>query len=190
MSVSENAAKSLKGRRIRKNSFAVMFSEKRLEFEDMAADRLVGWLQVFASCYGWPDKSLATQEHDIHTKNIKPTVPYGRNSVMVWDCISYDDNIDLVTIQGKLTGERYMCDVLEPVFVSQFENHLLATRHLYMDENARPHRSIVVTAYLKRNWGIALASLKPRFESAGAYLGQFWASDTENGPSYKESKTN
>ena len=57
----------------------------------------------------------------------------------------------LVTIQGRLTGERYIHDVLEPVVVPHFENHALATRPVYMDDNARPHRSRAVTAYFQGN---------------------------------------
>ena len=78
---------------------------------------------------------------------------------MEWGCLSHDDKMDLVTIQGRLTGERYIHDVLEPVIVSHFENHPLATRPVYMDDNARPHRLKAVTAYFQeRNWDFALAS--------------------------------
>jgi hypothetical protein len=38
-------------------------------------------------------------------RNIQPTVPYGGGSVMVWGCISHDCKLDLVTIQGNLTGD-------------------------------------------------------------------------------------
>jgi hypothetical protein len=33
--------------------------------------------------------------------------------------------------------------------VPHFDNHPLATRPVYMDDNARPHRSRVVTAYIQ-----------------------------------------
>ena len=42
-----------------------------------------------------------------------------------------------------------MRDVLQPVVVPHFYNHPLATRHVYMDDNARLHRSRAVTAYLQ-----------------------------------------
>ena len=67
---------------------------------------------------------------------------------MVWGCISHDYKLDLVTIQGNLTGDQYIRDVLQPV-VPHFDNHPLATRPVYMDDNARPHRSRAVTAYLQ-----------------------------------------
>jgi hypothetical protein len=82
-------------------------------------------------------------------RNIQPTVPYDGGSVMVWGCISYDCKLDLVTIQGNLTGDQYIRDVLLPVVVPHFDNHSLATRPVYMDDNARPHRSRAVTAYLQ-----------------------------------------
>jgi transposase len=82
-------------------------------------------------------------------RNIQPTVPYGGGSVMVWRCISHDCKLDLVTIQGNLTGDQYIRDILQPVVIPHFDNHPLATRLVYMDDNARPHRSRAVTAYLQ-----------------------------------------
>ena len=81
-------------------------------------------------------------------RNIQLDVPYGGGSVMVWECISHDCKLDLVTIQGNLAGDQYIRDVLQPVVVPHFDNHSLATRPVYMDDNARPHRSRAVTAYL------------------------------------------
>ena len=52
-------------------------------------------------------------------------------------------------MQGNLTGDQYTRDVLQPVVVPHFDNHPLATRPVYMDDNARPHRSRAVTAYLQ-----------------------------------------
>ena len=68
---------------------------------------------------------------------------------MVLGCIFHDCKLDLFTIQGNLTGHQYVRDVLQPVVVPHFDSHLLATRPVYMDHNARPHRSRAVTAYLQ-----------------------------------------
>jgi transposase len=68
---------------------------------------------------------------------------------MAWGCISHDCKLDLVTIQGNPTGDQYIRDVLQPVVVPHFDNHPLATRSVYMDDNARPNRSRAVTAYLQ-----------------------------------------
>ena len=40
-------------------------------------------------------------------------------------------------------------DVLQPVVVPHFDNHPLATRPVYVDDNAWPHRSRAITAYLQ-----------------------------------------
>jgi hypothetical protein len=53
---------------------------------------------------------------------------------MVWRCISHDCKLDLVTIQGNLTSDQYIRDVLQPVVVPHFDNHQLATRPAYMDD--------------------------------------------------------
>jgi transposase len=68
---------------------------------------------------------------------------------MVWGCISHDCKLDLVTIQGNLIGDQYIRDVLQPVVVPHFNNHPLATRLVYMDDNTRHHRSRAVIAYLQ-----------------------------------------
>jgi hypothetical protein len=78
-------------------------------------------------------------------RNIQPTVPYGGGSVMVWGYISHDCKLDLVTIQGNLTSDQYIRDVLQPVVVRHFDNLSLATRPVYMDDNARPNLSRAVT---------------------------------------------
>ena len=38
---------------------------------------------------------------------------------------------------------------MQPVVVSHFDNHPLATRPVYMNDNARTHRSRAVTAYFQ-----------------------------------------
>ena len=68
---------------------------------------------------------------------------------MAWGCISHDWKLDLVTIQGNLTGDQYIRDVLQPVVIPHFDIHPLATRPVYMEDNAMPHRSTSATAYLQ-----------------------------------------
>jgi transposase len=47
------------------------------------------------------------------------------------------------------TGDQYIRDILQPVVVHHFDNHPIAARPVFMDDNARPHRSMAVTAYLQ-----------------------------------------
>ncbi|KAK7485891.1 hypothetical protein BaRGS_00022886, partial [Batillaria attramentaria] len=61
-------------------------------------------------------------------RNIIPSVPHGGGSVMVWGCISHDCKLDLVTIRGNLTGDRYIREVLQPAVVPHFDAHPLASR--------------------------------------------------------------
>ena len=55
---------------------------------------------------------------------------------MARGCISHDCKLDLVTIQGNLTGDQYIRDVLQSVVVPHFDNQPLATRPVYMNANA------------------------------------------------------
>ncbi|CAG2211782.1 unnamed protein product [Mytilus edulis] len=69
---------------------------------------------------------------------------------MVWGCVSYDCKLDLKTVRGnlKLNGQRHQQGILQASAVPNFDNHLLKTRPIFMDDYARPHRSRAVTAYL------------------------------------------
>jgi transposase len=86
---------------------------------------------------------------------------------MVWGRISHDCTLDLDTIQGNLTGDQYIRDVLQPVVVPHFDNYPLATRPVYMDNNARPHHLREVTAYLQSEvvtsvpWPVMSPDLNP-----------------------------
>ena len=87
-----------------------------LEFKDMAQDPLVRRESV--SLLHVTDGRMRVWRHKntaYTPRNIQPTVPYGGGSVMVWGCISHDCKLDLVTIQGNLTGDQYIRDVLQPV---------------------------------------------------------------------------
>ncbi|XP_041377344.1 uncharacterized protein LOC121389762 [Gigantopelta aegis] len=116
-------------------------------------------------------------------KNIQPTVPYGGGSVMIWGCISHDCKLDLVTVKGNLTGDQYICQVLEPVVVPHFDNHPLATRPQYMDDcQASSFPGCDGASPEQRCDDFALARHEPRSESPGAHLGHSWPSYTETGP--------
>ena len=79
---------------------------------------------------------------------IYATEPFGGDSVMVWRCISYDCKVDLITIPMTLNAQRYQQEVLDAAVIPHFDNHPLATRPIFMDHNARPHRGRAVIANL------------------------------------------
>jgi hypothetical protein len=56
-------------------------------------------------------------------------VDVGVPTVDVHDC-----KLDLVTIQGNLTGDQYIRDVLQPVVAPHFDNHPLTTRPVYIPD--------------------------------------------------------
>jgi transposase len=110
---------------------------------------LVSREPVSASCNRRPDKVLETQKYSLYTKEHPANCPLRWRLSNGLECISHDCKLELVTIQGNLTGDQCIRDVLQPVDVPHFDNHPLATRPVYMDDNARPHRSRAVTAYLQ-----------------------------------------
>ena len=88
------------------------FSTTWLEFKDMTQDPLVRREPVSTSCNRRPDEGLETQKYSLYTKEHPVNFPYGGGSVMVWGCISHDCKLDFVTIQGNLTDDQYIIDVL------------------------------------------------------------------------------
>ena len=115
----------------------------------MAQDPLVRREPVSASLNRQQDEGLETQKYSLYSKEHPANCPVRWRLSNGLGCISHDCKLDLVTIQGNLTGDQYIRDVLQPVVVHHFDNHPLATRPVYMDDNARPHRSRAVTAYLQ-----------------------------------------
>jgi transposase len=135
--------------RPRRNTFGMVFCTTWLEFKDMAQNPLVRREPVSASCNRGPDEGLETKKYSLYPKEHPTNCPLRWRLSNGLGCISHDCKLDLVTIQGNLTGDQYIRDVLQPVVVPHFDNHPLATRPVYMDDNARPHRSRAVTAYLQ-----------------------------------------
>ena len=103
----------------------------------MTQDPLVRREPVSASCNRRPDEGLETQKYSLYHKE------HPANCHLRWrlsnglGCISHDWKLDLVTIQGNLTGDQYTRDVLQPAVVPHFDNHALATMPVYMNANAQ-----------------------------------------------------
>jgi hypothetical protein len=91
---------------------------------------------------------LETEKYGIYPKEHPANCPLQWMLSNDMGCISYDCKLNLITIRGNLTGDQYIRDVLQPV-VPHFEKHTLPARSVFIDDNARPHHSRAVTAYLQ-----------------------------------------
>ena len=114
----------------------------------MAQDPLVRREPVSASCNRQLDGGLETQKYSLYPKE------HPANCPLRWR-LSNSLGVYLSWLQAgfshhtrHLTGDQYIRDVLQPVVVPHLDNHPLASRPVYMDDNARPHSSRAVTVYL------------------------------------------
>ncbi|UYV78732.1 hypothetical protein LAZ67_16002585 [Cordylochernes scorpioides] len=64
----------------------------------------------------------------------RPTVL--QRGIMVWGAIAYDSRSPLLRIQGTMTAQRYVDDVLRPVTLPYLQG---GPNALYQQDNARPH---------------------------------------------------
>ncbi|UYV61889.1 hypothetical protein LAZ67_1006967 [Cordylochernes scorpioides] len=64
----------------------------------------------------------------------RPTVR--QRGIMVWGAIAYDSRSPLLRIQGTMTAQRYVDDVLRPVTLPYLQG---VPNALYQQDNARPH---------------------------------------------------
>lgn len=80
---------------------------------------------------------------------VQPVVQYRGGSVMMWGGISETGKTDLVHIQGNLNGQRYRDEVLQPHMLPYAQR--LGQGLVFQDDNARPHRAIIVNNFLQHN---------------------------------------
>ncbi|UYV70475.1 hypothetical protein LAZ67_7003182 [Cordylochernes scorpioides] len=64
----------------------------------------------------------------------RPTVR--QRGIMVWGAIAYDSRSPLLRIQGTMTAQRYVDDVLRPVTLPYLQG---VSNALYQQDNVRPH---------------------------------------------------
>jgi hypothetical protein len=93
----------------------------------------------------WRQRNTSFQEN-----HILGTTAFGGVGATVWGCFSFDDKLDLYVLGGNLTGQKYRDNVLAPRVVPHFDNHALADRSMFMDDNARPHRARIVQHVLQQ----------------------------------------
>jgi transposase len=99
---------------------------------------------LMVACGRGDPKNTAYRE-----QHILGTTAFGGGGVTVWGCFSFDCKIDLYVLNGTMTGQKY-CDIIRDIVVPHFDNHCLAIRPLFMDDNARPHRARIVSDYLRQ----------------------------------------
>ncbi|UYV65712.1 hypothetical protein LAZ67_3005199 [Cordylochernes scorpioides] len=68
----------------------------------------------------------------------RPTVR--QRGIMVWGAIAYDSRSPLLCIQGTMTAQRYVDDVLRPVTFPYLQG---VPNALYQQDNARPHTACI-----------------------------------------------
>ena len=66
---------------------------------------------------------------------------------MVWGDISVRSRTELLVLNGTLTGQRYINEVLQPVVLPFVQQHHVVLQ----DDNARPHRARIVQQFLQQN---------------------------------------
>ena len=92
-------------------------------------------------------QQLNTSFQDNH---ILGTTAIGGGGVTVCGCFFFVCKLDLYVLDGNLTGQKYRDNVLAPRVVPHFDNHALADRPMFMDDNARPHRARIVQHFLQQ----------------------------------------
>ena len=92
----------------------------------------------------------ALRNTSFQDNHILGTTAFGGGGVAVWGCFSFDCKLDLYVLDDNLTGQKYRDNVLAPRVVPHFDNHALADRPMFMDDNARPHRARIVQHFLQQ----------------------------------------
>ena len=95
------------------------------------------------------------------------------DEVMVWGGISVRSSIELLVLNGTLTGQRYINEVLQPAVLCFVQQHHVVLH----DDNARPHRARIEQQSLQQNnvdqldWPARSPGLSP-IEHVWEILGQ------------------
>ncbi len=83
-----------------------------------------------------------------HPATVQQHDRYGGGSIMVWAGITYDQRTELMIVQGNLTGQRYVDQILRPVVVPFAQR--IGGNFEFQDDNARPHRARVAVDFLRQ----------------------------------------
>lgn len=84
-----------------------------------------------------------------HRNCIREFNRYGGPSVMVWGGISWNYRTDLVVVDGTLTSQRYVDEILHPHVIPFMQRH--PEMLCFQQDNARPHAARLTRGYLDDN---------------------------------------
>nr|KAG5707105.1 hypothetical protein BaRGS_011816 [Batillaria attramentaria] len=76
---------------------------------------------------------------------------FGGPSVMVWDAIPRDFRSPLEVINGNLTAQRYINNVLQPTLLPLLAQRGGPNRFIFQQDNATPHFARVMQQFLLQN---------------------------------------
>ena len=93
----------------------------------------------------WRQRNTSFQDN-----HILGTTAFWGVGVTVWGCFSFDCKLELYVLDGNLTVQKYRDNVFAPRVVPHFDNHALADRPMFMDDNARLHRARIVQHLLQQ----------------------------------------
>ena len=80
---------------------------------------------------------------------VRQAMRWGGGSVMVWGGISWRHKTPLVVLDGTLTAQRYVDNVLRPFVLPFVRNH--DDVNVVQQDNARPHSARVTQEFLREN---------------------------------------
>ncbi len=75
--------------------------------------------------------------------------PYDGGSIMCWAGISTNGKTELVVIDGRLTAQRYIDEVLRPQVVPYAAAMPDVHDFIFMDDNATPHRARITDQFME-----------------------------------------
>ena len=84
-----------------------------------------------------------------HDVNVREIDRYGGGSVMVWGGIAAGQRTALQFIDGRLTSQRYVDEILRPVVTPFLQR--MGPNSILQDDNALPHRGRIAQNYIQRN---------------------------------------
>ena len=74
---------------------------------------------------------------------------WGGGSIMVWGGISWTHKTPLIVVDGNLTAQRYVDNILVPVVVPFLQTH--NDVNVFQQDNARPHSARLTQRFLGDN---------------------------------------